>query len=118
MVGAEEWGEGPGPATGAKVLFGPGTGGILWVQRSGQSQNPLGIPPEYFRLILRSEPQPSNALLHLLQASDEVGVVTSCKDLVHSGEVDGHPEGSGVEVHRVVEEVFEVFRRRLGDVLP
>ena len=26
---------GPGPATGAKVLFGPGTGGILWVQSSG-----------------------------------------------------------------------------------
>jgi hypothetical protein len=35
MVGAEEWGKGPGPATGAKVLFGPGTGGILWVQWSG-----------------------------------------------------------------------------------
>jgi hypothetical protein len=35
MVGAEECGEGPGPATGAKILFGPGTGGILWVQWSG-----------------------------------------------------------------------------------
>jgi hypothetical protein len=35
MVGAEEWGEGLGPATGAKILFGPGTGGILWVQWSG-----------------------------------------------------------------------------------
>ena len=35
MVGAEEWGEGPRPATGAKVLVGPGTGGILWVQWSG-----------------------------------------------------------------------------------